>query len=50
MPSAAADVIRGIQQGWLRMAETTDFALKDAALAHAALDGRASQGKLALIA
>jgi NADPH:quinone reductase len=49
MQSRAAEVIRGIQEGWLRIGTTTNFALGDAAAAHRAIEGRTTQGKLALI-
>ena len=49
MQGRAAAVIQGIAEGWLRMSDTHDFALGDAASAHRALETRASQGKLALI-
>ena len=49
MQSRAAEVIRGIQEGWLRISATTNFALGDAAAAHRAIEGRTTQGKLALI-
>jgi NADPH2:quinone reductase len=49
MRDRAAAVIQGIDDGWLQMGQTTDFALGDAASAHQALEGRTTQGKLALI-
>jgi NADPH2:quinone reductase len=49
MQGRAAAVIRGIEEGWLQMGQTADFALGDAAFAHRALESRTSQGKLALI-
>ena len=49
MQSRAAEVVRGIEEGWLRIGPTTNFALGDAAAAHRAIEGRTTQGKLALI-
>ncbi len=49
MQGRAAEVIRGIQEGWLRAPRTTTFALDEAVAAHRALEGRATQGKLALL-
>jgi NADPH2:quinone reductase len=49
MQARAAAVVRGIQEGWLRIGATTNFALGDAVAAHRAIEGRTTQGKLALI-
>ncbi len=49
MQGRAAAVIKGIEEGWLRMPATTEFPLADAASAHRAIESRATQGKLALI-
>jgi NADPH2:quinone reductase len=49
MQGRATAVIQGIEEGWLRMGDATDFVLGDAASAHRALEGRTTQGKLALI-
>ena len=49
MQMRAAAVIKAIQDGWLSMGEVTQFPLSDAAAAHAAIEGRGTQGKLALI-
>lgn len=49
MQVRAAAVIKGISEGWLRMANTTDFELADVAAAHKALESRSTQGKLALV-
>jgi NADPH:quinone reductase len=49
MQARAAAVVRGIQEGWLRIGATTNFALGDAAAAHRAIEGRTTKGKLALI-
>jgi NADPH:quinone reductase len=49
MQRRAAEVIRAIQAGWLRLEKTTNFALDEVAGAHRALESRSTQGKLALI-
>jgi NADPH2:quinone reductase len=49
MQRRAAEVIRGIQEGWLHAPETTGFALDDVISAHRAIESRSSQGKLVLI-
>lgn len=49
MQARAADVIRGVAEGWLKHLPTTHFALSDATLAHAAIEGRGTQGKLAIV-
>jgi NADPH2:quinone reductase len=49
MQRRAADVIRGIQEGWLRAPNTTAFALDDVIFAHRAIESRSTQGKLVLI-
>lgn len=49
MQARAAEVIQGIEAGWLRAPQTTSFALRDAAIAHRAIQGRNTQGKLILI-
>jgi NADPH:quinone reductase len=46
MQARAASVIRGIEEGWLRVRKTTDFALDDAVSAHRATEGRVTQGKM----
>jgi NADPH:quinone reductase len=48
MQARAASVIRGIEEGWLRMRKTTDFALDDAVSAHRAKMVRSIVGKLPL--
>lgn len=45
----ATAVITAIEEGWLRLGQATRFALHDAAAAHTAIEGRGTQGKLALI-
>jgi NADPH2:quinone reductase len=49
MQVRTAQVICGIQEGWLQMPSTTVYALNDAAAAHQAIESRSSQGKLALV-
>jgi NADPH:quinone reductase len=49
MQARAADVIRGIQDGWLRVGKMTRFGLDDVVAAHRAIEGRTTEGKLALI-
>jgi NADPH2:quinone reductase len=49
MQERAAEWIHGIQEGWLKASKTTRFSLDDVADAHRVIEGRASQGKLALM-
>jgi NADPH:quinone reductase len=49
MQGRALAVIQAIQQGWLRMAPTTNFPLEQASAAHRAIESRGTQGKLALV-
>jgi NADPH2:quinone reductase len=49
MQSRALAVIQAIQQGWLRMAPTTNFPLEQASAAHRAIESRNTQGKLVLV-
>jgi len=49
MQHRAAAAIRGIQEGWLKLAPATCFALDDVAAAHAAIESRTTQGKLVLV-
>jgi NADPH2:quinone reductase len=49
MQARAAEVIAGVQEGWLRMTKSTTFALDDVVASHRAIEGRSTQGKLVLI-
>jgi NADPH2:quinone reductase len=49
MQRRALAVIQAIQQGWLRMAPTTNFPLEQASAAHRAIESRSTQGKLVLV-
>jgi NADPH:quinone reductase len=49
MQRRAAELICGIEEGWLSALKTTHFPLHEAAAAHRAIESRATQGKLALI-
>jgi NADPH:quinone reductase len=49
MQRRALAVIQAIQQGWLRMAPTTNFPLEQASTAHRAIESRSTQGKLVLV-
>jgi NADPH2:quinone reductase len=49
MQRRANQVIQGIQDGWLQMGATLDFALDDVASAHRSLESRATQGKVVLV-
>lgn len=44
----AADIVEGVQEGWLKLENATGYALEDAAKAHADLEGRRAKGKLYL--
>jgi len=48
MQRRALAVIQAVQQGWLRMAPTTNFPLEQASAAHRAIESRSTQGKLVL--
>jgi NADPH2:quinone reductase len=49
MQQRAAELICGIEEGWLSALPTTQFPLHDASSAHRAIESRSTQGKLALI-
>jgi NADPH2:quinone reductase len=49
MQLRTAEVVRGLREGWLRAPPVTCFALENARSAHAAIEGRGTQGKLVLI-
>jgi NADPH2:quinone reductase len=49
MQQRATAVIHGIEQGWLRMSSTRNFALEQASAAHRAIESRGTQGKLVLV-
>jgi NADPH2:quinone reductase len=49
MQRRAAELICGIEEGWLSALKTTHFPLHEAAAAHRAIESRGTQGKLALI-
>lgn len=49
MQRRAAELICGIEEGWLSALTTTHFPLHEAAAAHRALESRGTQGKLSLI-
>jgi NADPH2:quinone reductase len=49
MQRRAAELICGIEEGWLSALHTTHFALREASTAHRAIESRGTQGKLALI-
>jgi NADPH2:quinone reductase len=49
MQRRAAELICGIEEGWLSALPTTRFPLHDASSAHRAIESRSTQGKLALI-
>jgi NADPH2:quinone reductase len=49
MRRRASEVLRGIEDGWLRPSRVQTFTLEDAPEAHRLLEGRFSDGKLALI-
>lgn len=44
----AADVVKAVQEGWLRLENATAYPLEDAARAHADLENRRAAGKLFL--
>lgn len=44
----AADVVKGVQEGWLKMENATAYPLEHAAQAHADLENRRASGKLYL--
>jgi NADPH2:quinone reductase len=44
----AAEVIAGIEGGWLRLSDGTVYGLSQAADAHRAIEGRVTHGKLLL--
>ena len=48
MQARAAEVIRGIQEGWFQAPGATEYAPNQVVEAHQALEGRRSQGKLVL--
>jgi NADPH:quinone reductase len=49
MQRRAAELICGIEEGWLSALKTTHFPLHEAAAAHRSIESRGTQGKLALI-
>jgi NADPH:quinone reductase len=49
MQRRAAELICGIEEGWLSALTTTHFPLHEAAAAHRAIESRGTQGKLSLI-
>jgi NADPH2:quinone reductase len=49
MKHRVSEVIRGIDEGWLRPSRVKTFALEEVAEAHRLLENRLSDGKLALI-
>jgi len=49
MQARATEVIRGLQEAWFRAPATTVYPLDEVVEAHHALEGRKSQGKLALV-
>jgi NADPH:quinone reductase len=49
MQSRAAAVVRAIEEGWLKAPKTTVYPLSDVVSAHRAIEGRSTQGKLALL-
>jgi NADPH2:quinone reductase len=49
MQRRAAELICGIEEGWLSALTTTHFPLHEAAAAHRAIESRGTQGKLTLI-
>lgn len=49
MQRRAAELICGIEEGWLSALKTTHFPLHEAAAAHRAIESRGTQGKLSLI-
>ncbi len=44
----AADVVKGVQEGWLKLENATAYPLEDAARSHADLENRRAKGKLYL--
>lgn len=48
LQARAAEVIAGVQQGWLKLDSATPYALEEASRAHADLENRSSTGKLYL--
>jgi NADPH:quinone reductase len=49
MQRRAAELICGIEEGWLSALKTTHFPLHEASSAHRAIESRGTQGKLALL-
>lgn len=49
MQRRAKEVIDAYERGWLKALPVTPFPLREASKAHAAIEGRGTQGKLALI-
>lgn len=49
MQGRAAHAIRAIQEGWIKIGVPMSYALSDASVAHDDLEGRRTEGKLALL-
>jgi NADPH2:quinone reductase len=49
MQGRAAAVVKAIEEGWLKAPKTTLYPLSDVVSAHRAIEGRSTQGKLALL-